>query len=576
MNTDLVTDHLDLWTSAVTYNRGQPELTGIAKLRELILELAVRGKIVPQDPEDEPASVLLERIEAEKERLYKEGEIKKPKKLPDITEVEKPFSLPDRWVWARLPEIASYSPGKTPSTKEDKYWISSGGTPWASIADLRDGGVVEATSKHVTEDSIREVFKEKPVEPGAILMSFKLTLGKISINRVPVFHNEAIISSRPFPGVDLRYLFKALPKRAREGNSKSAIKGETLNQKSLSELLVPIPPFSEQERIVDKIDELMALCDRLEQQTSDQLSDHETLLDTLLNTLTRSQDATDLADNWARLAEHFDSLFTTEHSIDRLEQTILQLAVMGRLVHQDPNDEPASKLLERIEEEKERLYKEGKVKKPKKHSEVAEEENLFTIPHQWKWIGIGDFSQVKGGKRLPKGHVLLDTPTKYKYIRVSDMKGGSVKQDDIRYISEKTFDAIKSYTISSDDIYVTIAGTIGSVGEIPSDLDGANLTENAAKVVFPVLNRKFVKYALSSEYVQDQFLEKVNQMAQPKLALHRIESSLFALPPLSEQKRIVEKIDELMALCERLKSNLNEAGATQQRLAESLVKQAVA
>ncbi|MCW8354660.1 restriction endonuclease subunit S, partial [Marinomonas pontica] len=215
----LITQHIDLWTGAVKAkssagrgSRGKRELYGIKKLRELILELAVRGKLVAQDPNDEPASVLLKRIAAEKEELVKQGKIKKPKKLPEISEEEKPFELPVGWEWANFQDIAYYLTGKTPATKEPSYW--EGKFPWVSIADLVHGGIVQSTSKLVSQKAVEKVFKYAPIKAGTLLMSFKLTVGKVSVLGVDGFHNEAIISIYPFNGILQDYLLRILPSRA--------------------------------------------------------------------------------------------------------------------------------------------------------------------------------------------------------------------------------------------------------------------------------------------------------------------------------------------------------------------------
>ncbi|MFM5304721.1 restriction endonuclease subunit S [Aeromonas caviae] len=226
---NLITDHLDLWTAAVrpksSAGRGSNsklELTGIKKLRELILELAVRGKLVPQDPNDEPASVLLERIAAEKTLLVKEGKIKKPKALPEIGEEDKPFELPEGWEWRRLPDICDYFPGKTPSTKNPIYWGELDiDTPWVSISDMQHSGIVNLTSKKITTRAVDDVFKRGPTPAGTILMSFKLTVGKISYLGFDAYHNEAILSIYPFSGISKEFLFHFLPREGanKRGNS---------------------------------------------------------------------------------------------------------------------------------------------------------------------------------------------------------------------------------------------------------------------------------------------------------------------------------------------------------------------
>ena len=243
------------------------------------------------------------------------------------------------------------------------------------------------------------------------------------------------------------------------------------------------------------------------------------------------------------------------HGIKKLRELILELAVRGKLVPQDPTDEPASVLLERIAAEKARLVKEKKVKKQKALPSVTDEEELFDLPVGWTWCRLGDFSEVKGGKRLPKGHKLQTAKTDHVYIRVTDMKSGSVNTHNLQYLAPETQKLISQYTISSSDLYITIAGTIGDVGIIPDQLNGMNLTENAAKIILSNVNRFWLQKALSSQFVQAQFSEKTNQQAQPKLALHRILSAVIAMPPLEESERIVAKVNELMALCDQLEQH---------------------
>ena len=248
----------------------------------------------------------------------------------------------------------------------------------------------------------------------------------------------------------------------------------------------------------------------------------------------------------------------------QLKNSILQLAVQGKLVPQDPNDEPASALIERIRAEKERLIKEKKIKPDKNPSYIFRgSDNLpyekvgknepvciadevpFDIPDSWEWVRLGSILNVKGGKRLPKEHNLIDTPTNHIYIRVTDMKNHTISSDKLKYITEDTFQLIKNYIINKDDLYLTIAGTIGNVGVVPNRFDGMNLTENAVKLTDIKINKYYLLHIICSNYIQNQFVDKTNKVAQPKLAIERILTTLFPLPPLSEQQRIVEKLKEL-------------------------------
>ena len=255
----------------------------------------------------------------------------------------------------------------------------------------------------------------------------------------------------------------------------------------------------------------------------------------------------------------------------QLKNSILQWAIQGKLVPQDPNDEPASVLLERIRKEKERFVKEKKIKKDKNASIIfrgednsyyekflvtgevkcIDEEILFEIPKNWCWVRLGDILTVKGGKRIPLGDTFAPTPTAHIYIRVTEMKNHTLVDTNLKYISDAVYEKIKNYTISKNDLYLTIAGTIGSVGVVPEKFDGMNLTENAVKLTNIFIDKWFLVYAISSQLVQTQFVDKTKQMAQPKLAIERIQTTIMPLPPYDEQKRIVAKVEELMPILEK-------------------------
>ena len=277
---------------------------------------------------------------------------------------------------------------------------------------------------------------------------------------------------------------------------------------------------------------------------------------------------------------------------DQLRKSILQQAIQGKLVPQDPNDEPASVLLEHIREEKARLVEEKKIKKEKNPSVIfrgednsyyekftlsgevkcIDEEIPFEIPNGWEWCRLGDITSITGGKRVPVGYSLTNQNTGYKYIRVADMKQYSVRNNDVHYISKEIYSLIKNYTISKDDLYITVAGTIGVVGEIPIEFDGANLTENANKIVFTQLNKKCLMYLLSSDYVQTQIKNCTTKVGQPKLAIIRIQNFLLPIPPLKEQQRIVEKIEKLIPHIEHYSKAQTELDLLNKNIKEQLKK----
>ena len=262
----------------------------------------------------------------------------------------------------------------------------------------------------------------------------------------------------------------------------------------------------------------------------------------------------------------------------QLKNSILQWAIQGKLVPQDPNDEPASVLLERIRAEKARLVKEKKIKKDKNESIIyrgddnsyyekfiatgevrcIDEEIPFEIPRGWEWEKLGNIASICGGKRIPVGQSLTTVNTGHKYIRVTDMKNHSVNSNDIHYITEDIYQKIKAYYISKEDLYITVAGTIGHIGEIPEEFDNANLTENANKIVFRQMDKKFLMYCLSSDVVQSQITAFITKVGQPKLAIMRIQNLLIPVPPLKEQFRIVNAINLTMPFVDRYESLSND------------------
>ncbi|MBY8086955.1 restriction endonuclease subunit S [Vibrio fluvialis] len=586
---NLITEHIDIWMSAVktrsTSGRGSSkklELYGIKKLRELILELAVRGKLVPQDPNDEPASVLLERIAQERAQLVKEKKIKKPKKLPNISDEEKPFDLPNGWKWVRFPDVAHYGPGKTPATKNSLYWDETGsGIPWVSIADLNDKSTVSVSTKKVSDIAVEQVFKQTPIPAGTMLMSFKLTVGKASILNVDAFHNEAIISVFPYKGVLQSYLFKVLPSRANSGNKKNAIMGFTLNAESLSLLTIPLPPEAEQHRIVAKVDELMVLCDQLEQQTEASIEAHQVLVTTLLDTLTNSADADELMQNWARISEHFDTLFTTEESIDQLKQTILQLTVMGKLVPQDPGDEPAAELLKRIAEEKTQLVKEKKIKKQKALPPIAEDEKPFELPNGWEWCRLGDLELSSEAGWSPK---CLDTPRSednWGVLKVSAVTWNQYNPMENKELPNSLAPR-EHLEVQDGDFLISRANTADLVAKaviVPND-SPTHLMMSDKIIRFRFSDKvssHYINLFNNSQFARNYYSQVAGgtSSSMKNVSREQIKNLLICLPPVATQTAIVDIVGCFFDICEQLKQKVQENQITQFQLTDAIVEQAV-
>ena len=464
------------------------------ELKNSILQLAIQGKLVEQRPEEGTAQELYAQIQAEKQRLIKEGKIKKEKPLPEITEDEKPFEIPDGWMWVRLGNCGSWGSGATPSRTNPEYY---GGTiPWLKTGDLNDG-IIKEIPEYITELALRKT-SVRLNPPGSVLMAmYGATIGKLGILARPATTNQACCACIPYSGIYNKYLFFFLLT-----SRKSFIKmGEGGAQPNISKEKIvnypmPLPPLAEQKRIVAKIEELLPLVDHYERA-------------------------------WTKL-EDFNRRFPED-----MKKSILQQAIQGKLVEQRPEEGTAQELYEQIQIEKQRLIKEGKLKKEKPLPEITEEEKPFEIPEGWMWVRLGQIFNLQAGKNITAANIYDEPSEKHKYLCYG---GNGVRG----YVS--SFNREGNFAL------------IGRQGALCGNINIANgqfyATEHAVVVDH---------YNLTDVLWGARFLKALNlnqyatATAQPGLAVSNIIKVLIPLPPLAEQKRIVEKLEELLAMCERLK-----------------------
>ena len=441
-------------------------------------------------------------------------------------EDEIPFEVPEGWAWSRISSICLKVTDGTHHSPEN---FPTGEYKYVTAKNIKLDGIVLDDITYVSSETHREIFTRCNPEFGDILyIKDGATSGIATVNTL---HEEfSLLSSvallKPAQGIDNWYMCYAMQSPYFYSTTRGDMKGVGITRITLTMLtsrLIPVPPQNEQQQISIKTRNLIELISNIE-------SDKESI--------------TKMASN--------------------AKSKILDLAIRGKLVPQDPHDEPASVLLERIHAEKELLIKQGKIKRDKKESVIFKGEdnsyyemignkvnnldnsNLFDLPDNWCWCRVRSIADVKGGKRLPKGCNFSDTSTNHAYIRVTDMKNHTVNTTNLRYISDEVYEQIKSYIISKNDLYITIAGTIGTVGEIPDELDNMNLTENAAKICNIKISKKYLCYILSSQFVQVQFQEKTHQVAMPKLALERILTTIIPIPPYKEQLLIAKKIEDIL------------------------------
>lgn len=583
----LITDHIDIWSSALQTrstagrgSNGKIDLYGIKKLRELILELAVRGKLVPQDPNDEPASELLKRIAADKAELVKQGKIKKQKPLPEISEDEKPFELPVGWEWVTLATIGEIVGGGTPTSDNPHYW-STQGIKWLTPADLNGlkGKYISSGARDITIDGLSNS-SAKLMPKGTVLFSSRAPIGYVAISNNELATNQGFKSCVPYIKESAEYIYYFLLSAAKKIDEMAS--GTTFKEVSgavVSKVLLPFPPLNEQLKIVEVADDLMSLCDQLEQQSLSSLDAHQQLVETLLTTLADSQNAEELAENWARISQHFDTLFTTEASIDALKQTILQLAVMGKLVPQDPSDEPASELLKRIEQEKVQLVKEGKIKKQKPLPPVSDEEKPFALPVGWEWCRFEDVVDIQSGitkGRNLAGRTLISVP----YLRVANVQRGYLQLSDIKSIEIPAEEKDK-YHVQKGDLLITEGGDWDTVGRTAVWTDATFYVANQnhvfkARPLVNELNVKWLETFMNSSVSRDYFAGASKQTTNlASINKTQLRGCFIALPPISETNRILDQYISLLNVCDTLKSRLQSAQQMQLHLADALTDAAL-
>jgi len=564
-----VIDSFDLWIIAQnlkTSNRGlsasNQSLLGIKKLRDLILELAIHGKLVSQDQSDEPASILLKKFELEKTSN-------------PITEDEIPFELPTGWNWCRLDDVGITNIGLTYSPKD----ISDIGVPVLRSSNIQNG---EISLKDLVRVN-KEINEKALVGDGDLLIcarnGSKSLVGKCALIKdlaeKTAFGAFMAIFRSDFNNYIKYFIESPIYRRSLEGVTTTTI--NQITQGNLKNTLLPLPPLAEQYRIVAKIDELMALCDQLEQQQTFSNATHQILVDSLLGTLTNVENPASFAEAWRRIANHFDTLLTTEHSIDQLKQTILQLAVMGKLVPQNPDDEPASELLKKIAKEKTRLVKEGKIKKQEIFPHINNDEMTLDLPKGWDFVRLGEISNRIGSGSTPRGGNSAYKDSGIIFLRSQNIWNYGLELNDVVSISKEMHKKMANTIVFPNDILLNITGaSLGRCAIFPENLVEANVSQHVT-IIRPteIATRYYLHFCVLSPYFQKLVWSRQVGMAREGLSKKVLELFEIPLPPLAEQHRIVSKVDELFALCDAMKERLRDAQALQNQLAVAVVEQAV-
>lgn len=480
------------------------------ELKNSILQLAIQGKLVEQRPEEGTAEELFKQIQNEKQVLIKAGKIKKEKPLPEITEDEKPFDIPESWKWVYIGDLFHHNTGKALNGSDKS------GNPYEYITTSNVYWNRFELDKLKTMLFTDAEIEKCTIQKGDLLVLEGGDCGRAAIWNYdfPMRIQNHIHRLCPYADVCIEYFYHIfyLYKNAGMINGKGiAIQGLSAN--ALHSLIVPLPPLVEQKRIVAKIEELLPLIDRYEEA-------------------------------WTKL-EEFNKRFPGD-----MQKSLLQMAIQGKLVEQFPEEGTGEELYAQIQAEKQALIKSGKIKKDKSLPEITDDEKPFDIPDSWKWVRWGALSEsIQYGFNAPaieKGRIRM--------VRISDIQDGNVLWDTVPFCDIAEND-IETYLLGKNDIlFARTGGTVGKtflVKEVPyeSVYAGYLIRTRYSSLLCP----EYMKHFMESQLYWEQLRNGTIATAQPNCNGQTLSKMILPLPPLAEQKRIVAKLEELLPLCERLK-----------------------
>ena len=482
------------------------------ELKNSVLQLAIQGKLVEQRPEEGTGEELYRQIQAEKQKLIREEKRKKEKPLPEIAEDEVPFDIPESWKWVRLNEIASSLLGKTLNKVSDTGELC----PYLCSINVYWEGIKLSTVK---EAFFTQAEKEKYLlQKGDLLICEGGDAGRCAVwdNDATMYYQNALHRVRFYGDICVAFFRDIFESYKSNGEIKSRCKGETIQhlvQGELYNMVFPLPPLAEQKRIVAKIEELLPLIDRYEKA-------------------------------WGRL-EEFNRRFPAD-----MQKSLLQMAIQGKLVEQRPEEGTGEELYRQIQAEKQRLIKEGKIKKEKPLPDIAEDEVPFEIPESWKWVRLCDLISILGDGI--HGTPVFDENGIYYFINGNNLAKGTIEvKPNTKKVCTAEYEKYKK-PLDKNTILISINGTIGNYAFYNSE----PVILGKSACYFSVLGnvcKEYICKLLNTKHFSDYAIKEATQTTIKNVSLKAMRMLPLPLPPYEEQKRIVTRLEQLLPLCERLK-----------------------
>ncbi len=551
------------------YDRVADAPNAVGRLRRFVLDIAVRGKLVQQNPADEPSSELLERIAVEKARLLEAREIRKPRAVAPLNENGLPFSLPTGWEWTQIAQLGVLSPrNEAPDDHQASF------VPMKLIAAEYGVGHLHETRPWADIGKGYTHFAEGDVGLAKITPCFengKSTVFRNLTGGIGSGTTELHVVRPLFVTGDYIVLFLKSSYFIETGILRMT---GTAGQKRVpteyfASSPFPLPPLAEQRRIVAKVDELMALCDRLEETRAAREDTRDRLTKASYARLSDTEtDASTFRSHARSTVDALPTLTARADQVKHLRQTVLDLAVRGKLVEQDSTEEPASELLKRIAEVKGKLGVKHDVKP------LGTNEAPFRLPSGWRWSRIGELCTKTGSGSTPRGGKSVYKTNGVPFLRSQNVYDDGLRLANVAYIGGDVHARMAGTAVRAGDLLLNITGgSMGRCCRVPDGFAEANVSQHVAIIRAAVPEMAdYVHKLVLSPYFQAFIFRGQTGAGRGGLPKNRMDRIAVALPPLAEQHRIVATVDALMALCDQLEAGLDATDGTRHRLLESLLQ----